>query len=419
MLQCSFPTEAHYKTWMAENRRWRGLLSDFTASTLKAALIYTQIVWFVKHTQHPFVRFSTWFAEVLEMMSFRPEFKKQLPLKPFEQHFLEFFLVECSFHVMEALLNLCGHFNDELGNSLETSYFMPLMSLYVAGRDEAKRLVGGFRSETLKTITTNSEGVSETSSYTCTSGAFVLTVGSYYPLPKPCKEDWQVPPVPWDKEFEDPESEPCRQRFRRDRAFMDYSSEAVEFKNGHLDDCAHLQDWQIFRRFVYSWLQDGFYSLVSSTFDLQPLQVRTLMDAYEAKAVVEMVDRVEVFREEQRTKRAEEASRAAQREEVARNEEFNQWLQECRLENDGNVKEAVPLKWVDFKDVVKQRFKLADNVVDAFLKKFNLRCELKKLNKAQKRKREEVVPVIRAVFEGNTAVLFRDDKKNLWSLPSE
>ena len=409
------PDETHYRSWQPLNKRWRGLLKDVTAPTLKTALILTQRVWFVKHAENEHILFSTWFTEVLEMMRYRPEFNVASIVKPFEVHLLEFFLVECSFHVMAALLNMCGRFNDDLANVLETSYFMPLMSLYIAKRDNAKRLVGGLHFETLSHMKLNSEGAPETSSYTWCDGMVKFTCGSHYPVPKPCKDDWQTHPVPWDADFEDPKSQQCEQRLHRDTGFMQLSKDAFHF-SAFIDVSEHQQDWLVFRAFVHAWLRGGFHNMICVQFGMQSRDVRVLMDVYDAKVVTATLDRLSEFREAWSAKWTDETRRTAELKSAALDKDFKAWLQDCRLMIDGDVKDAVPLKWVDFKEVVRQRFALADDVLDTFLKKFNLREHLKKLNKSQKRKRGEDVPVIRAVFEGDAAVFFRDDKKQSWSL---
>ena len=373
------------------NSRWRNLLKGVTASLLKQALILTQLVWSVEHPNaYSKGSYSDYFLSVLEMMRYCPDFYGE-PVKAFEQHLFNFFLVECSCFVMKKLLDLCGGCNDVFGNSLETGFFLPLMSLYVSDRDECRLRYG----------------------------TYTYPRPHYYPQYRPCKKIWEVEPVPWDDWTE--------ASTMRHRNFTHFCNTFLELPNNEDDLTLRRLDWELFRTVTDRYLQQDFYHLVGTEFGMPAQEVRVLMNETLALEVTQKWkqvgdnvddlraawDRTQATIAEQQKESVEEAE---QQKKEALHNSFKAWLDECRLPSGGNAKDAVPLKWVDFKETVKKQFNLDDGGLDDMMQAFDLRHDLKKLNASHKRKRCDESSVIRAVFQGEAAVMFRDDKKMKWSL---
>ena len=294
MLKWQIDSVRAYDIWHAGNSRCRGLLAGITPDGLKTAVVLTQQVWSVQQKDLPNVEFDTWFYDVLRYKKVCPrEFERQLrSVRPFQKHLLEFFLVECSFHVMEALLRLCGKLNVLVGCSTETSYFFPLMQLYIAKSSDARvcrpRHV---RFETLTRKKLDQDGNPET--YVYTNLEMEITAGSFFPLPKPSAEDWQTQPVQWDLICDD-QRDASQLRLQRDSNFMKLVSSVIEFKSFgfEVDHGDQRADWLALRRFLFAWIQTDFVGQVCAEFKLELREVQQPADLYDARALAQSLGRL-------------------------------------------------------------------------------------------------------------------------------
>jgi len=89
---------------------------------------------------------------------------------------------------------------------------------------------------------------------------------------------------------------------------------------------------------------------------------------------------------------------------------FKSWFDDCRLPSCQGEEEdttSIPVRWVDFTETVKAKFKLDGAAVDNLVKAFGLSPNLQAVSEEQKRRRCDERGVIRAVFQGGSAVMFR------------